>query len=317
MSGSNRRQPVRTARGSVTRPFTYYQRGFNNNTAEEDSAPIPPGFFPAITHFGDAIAALPKEVVKYITLLRETEGKAYQPDLALAELVSQIARLPDPPKAASHSQAAFMAFSLSNSVNGSTSASMVDGHGPTHDAYQIDFDAHSQQPADPHLQSRRKIFELFRGRLGESIGILDEKNMMLSSANEALHRSLGRLDSVMPFIEEEISEEARLGSKTHWALYDIQQLRKVPPSERSKVDRQSASNLLAAATVVQQEADQSRSEARREAVQAKKRTQNAVDSDFDERAVKKSTGSAKVRKAQEMAEAKQAASVQANKRRRV
>jgi len=321
MSGSNRRQPARSARTSVARPANYYQRPYGNapNPAmEEDTAPEPPGFFPGITHFTDGIAALPKEVMRYFTLLRETEGKAFQPDQAIGELVSQIATFPDPPKEMPQQQAAFMAFSMSNSVNPSANVSMIDGHEPSGNAYQSDFDSNRPQPhavVDQHSEARRRTFGTLRERLREMISILDEKNMMLSSANEALSRQLLRLDSAIPVIEEEVSEEARLGSKTHWALYDMQQLRKAAPNERSKVDRQGANSLVAAAAALQ-EADQSRSELRREAVQAKKRTQKTIEADFAEqpsmRKVNGQTSRVDVKNG-----VNSSAATQANKRRKV
>lgn len=322
MSGSNRRQPARTARTSVARPTNYYQRPYGNapNPAmEEDSAPEPPGFFPGITHFTDGIAALPKEVMRYFTLLRETEGKAFQPDQAIGELVSQIATFPDPPKEMPQQQAAFMAFSMSNSVNPSANVSMIDGHEPSGNAYQSDFDSSRPHPhtiVDPHSEARRRTFGTLRERLREMISILDEKNMMLSSANEALSRQLLRLDSAIPVIEEEVSEEARLGSKTHWALYDMQQLRKAAPNERSKVDRQGANSLVAAAAALQEVADQSRSEARREAVQAKKRTQKTIEADFlDQPAMRKVNGQAS--RVDVKNGVNSSAATQANKRRKV
>jgi len=290
-----------------------------NATLEEDSAVAAPGFYPAVTHFTDGVAALPKEVMRYFTLLRETEGKAYQYEQAIGELVSQIGRLPEPVKATSDPRAALMAFSLSNSINGSANVSVVDGHGPTGNAYQSDLE---EPQVDVNFETRRRTFGGLRDRMREIMGVLDEKNMMLNSANETLSRQLLRLDNTMPYIEEEISEEARLGSKTHWALYDIQQMRRVTgTNERNKVDRQNANNLVAAAAVVA-EAELSRSEARREAVQAKKRSQNAADSDFDERVPKKGATAAKVRRVQEVAEMKSTqgtttAAGQASKRRKV
>lgn len=322
MSANNRRQPVRSSRTAAGRAFNYYQRASGNaanTTMEEDSAVTAPGFYPAVTHFTDGVAALPKEVMRYFTLLRETEGKAYQYEQAIGELVSQIGRLPEPAKATSDPRAALMAFSLSNSVNGSANVSVIDGHGPIGNAYQSDLE---EPQVDVNFETRRRTFGGLRDRMREIMGVLDEKNMMLNSANETLSRQLLRLDNTMPYIEEEISEEARLGSKTHWALYDIQQMRRVTgTNERNKVDRQNANNLVAAAAAVA-EAELSRSEARREAVQAKKRTQYAADSDFDERVPKKGAAGAKVRRVQEVAEMKgphgtTAAAGQASKRRKV
>jgi len=39
--------------------------------------PLPHGFYPAITHFTDAIAAVPQEFRRHTSLLKEVDGKAW------------------------------------------------------------------------------------------------------------------------------------------------------------------------------------------------------------------------------------------------
>lgn len=46
--------------------------------AEHAQPPMPPpGFYPAISHFSDAILALPKEVRRHTSLLKEVDAKAW------------------------------------------------------------------------------------------------------------------------------------------------------------------------------------------------------------------------------------------------
>lgn len=337
MSSSNRRQPTRSVRTSTTRPSNYYARpyGFPGapNTAIDNDIPATnvPGFFPAITHFTDGLAALPKEVMRHFTLLRETEGKALGPDQAIAEIVGAIRKLPEPPKQqyALHTQA-YLGFSLNNSVNPSANGSMIDGHLPTpfHQRPELSDSNGLLQFPDPHSENRRTTFHLLRERLREMNNVLDEKNMVLTTANETLAKELARLDNTLPYVEKEISEEARLGSNTHWALPHMKDLRKaagVSTSERSRREIQAANNLAAAAAVVTEtDLAASRSEMRREALQAKRKNHN-VDSDFDDRpGAKKVQTNAKIRKVQETAlpvdnKAAPAAPIpaQPNKRRRI
>ena len=310
---SNRRQPTRSVRTTAARPSNYYARQFSfrgSTSAAVDNgttATVTPGFCPAITHFTDAIAALPKEVMRHFTLLKETEGKAYQPDLALGELVRAIKSMPSPPRQQSQPHAqAFLGMSLANSVNGSVPGSVIDGHAPSHHQAPLEFADNTSQAQliDEQGDARRPPFLQLQMILREMTMIVDEKNMVLSTANETLARQLARLDGTMPYIENEISEETRLGSNTHWALPHMKELRRVnagPSNERTRRDVQAANSLAAAVAVVhERDMVAMRSEARREAMAAKRRNHN-IDSDFDDRPMpKKSHLGNKIRKVQDV-----------------
>ena len=106
---------------------------------------------------------------------------------------------------------------------------------------------------------------------------LDEKNHVMNCAIDGLEKQLERCQSSFPYIEDEISEEARLGSMTHWA-YNTEKPTEKKGMMAGERTRRAANNLA----VAEGDAAAVRSEARREAVAARKgRTQN-VDSDFDE-----------------------------------
>lgn len=111
----------------------------------------------------------------------------------------------------------------------------------------------------------------------------DEKNHVISNANDELSHQLFRLDSIFPHIAGEISEEARLGSLTHWA-YSNRTATKTTGHERPR--REAASHF--AHNLEAEHA--SRSEARREAVLARKQRRNA-DADFDDARGRKGAGS--------------------------
>jgi hypothetical protein len=107
----------------------------------------------------------------------------------------------------------------------------------------------------------------------------DEKNHVISNANEELDRQIIRLDTVFPYIAGEISEEARLGSLTHWA-YSNKSAAKAATNERPRREavahRQDLSHVLHEAEAA------SRSEARRDAVMARKQRRAHVDADYEE-----------------------------------
>lgn len=103
----------------------------------------------------------------------------------------------------------------------------------------------------------------------------DEKNHVISNANDELGRQITRLDTVFPFIAGEVSDESRLGSLTHWAYTNRGTTTKTT-NERPRREAAAAKELAA------QEAESlSRSEARREAVVARKHRRGQAD-DFDD-----------------------------------
>ncbi|KAB8337222.1 hypothetical protein FH972_021524 [Carpinus fangiana] len=238
--------------------------------------------------------------MRHFTLLKETEGKAYQPDLAITELLNKIDELPLPPRHKTSSQLqAFFGMSMNNSVNGSANPSIIDGNIPRSSQQLPD----QLMQLDDHAEQRASLHRNLQMKLREMTMVLDEKNMVLSTANETLSRQLGRLDTTMPYVEAEISEEARLGSNTHWALPHMKDLRRSVGNgtERSRRDIQAAANLAAAAAAMHDnDVAASRSEARREAMLAKRGHRNHnLDSDFDERPVGRKIQSNKARKPQE------------------
>lgn len=115
----------------------------------------------------------------------------------------------------------------------------------------------------------------------------DEKNHVVSNANDELDRQLLRLDTIFPYIAGEISEEARMGSLTHWA-YSNRNTAKPPANERPR--REAAANKELAHALHEAEAA-SRSEARREAVLARRQRRTHADSDMDDTRGRKGQGS--------------------------
>lgn len=277
--------------------------------AENDPpTPSAPGFFPAITHFTDSITALPKEVQRHLTMLNETEGKAHQHDQAITNLVNSIAKLPKPsrPPPVDRSQA-FLYLSLANSAAGSLNGSTVDGFTPQRQQPFLSAGSHNSDPSAVNEQAleRQDTFRHLCERLMHMSGILDEKNMFLSAANDALARELVRLDSSFAHIPEEVSEEARLGSNTHWALPHMKELRRAhggAAPERSKRDIQATNSLAAAAAAIHEgDIAATRSEARREAVLARRNKTHHLDSDMENRTMlRKAATTNKVRKVGEV-----------------
>jgi hypothetical protein len=144
--------------------------------------------------------------------------------------------------------------------------------------------------------AKRQQFQELRLLTSKLLMNLDEKNVVLAEANRILAQQHMRIDSVMPHIHTEISEEARLGSLTHWAYGDNRQKR--PPIGGAPNRRDVAgTNSLAAAASAIHESDiaQARRDAGRETAREKHkgRSKEQVDSDFDDKPKKTHAKTAK------------------------
>ena len=301
---TNRRQSGRQVRTSISRPLNYYARpyGSTGGNVDEPQDDSPPGFFPAIQYFTDAITALPKETMRHFTLMKEVEAKIHGPSQSMTQLSSRIIDMPVPARrSVQPSRQALLSFTANNS-SAATSAnpSVVNGAMPPPPLQQSsDADDHFSQATQidsPLDIARRQDFQNLRAVIHSVLINLDEKNVCLSEANKTLDKQLARVESVIPHVESEISEEARLGSLKHWAYADNRVKHKPAPTnvERARRDVAATNSLAAAAaTVHEDDIAAARVEARRE---AKKRNQQA-DSEFEDRTTKKAQG--KGRKAAE------------------
>ena len=302
----NRRQSGRQIRTSTSRPVNYYARPFGSFSGQVDEPQDdnPPGFFPAIQYFTDAITALPKETMRHFTLMKEVEAKVHGPTQAVTQMAGKIMRMPVPPRRdLQPSRQALLSFTANNS-SAATSAnpSVLNGMIPATANPSSDNDEHTSRALqlDPQLDmARRQDFHNLRMVIQSILINLDEKNVCLAEANRTLGRQLARVEDVIPHVESEISEEARLGNLSHWAYADNKVKNKtVPPTaERARRDVAAANSLAAAAaTVHESDIAAARSEARREA--KKSRAQHA-DSEFEDRSANKKTLPVKSRKAAE------------------
>ncbi len=250
-----------------------------------------PGFYPAITHFTDAITALPKEMIRHYTMLKEVDAKTHGPEALLGQYLNAALK---PPGFLQQQAPRTHANKAEIATHAATSK------GPP-SADHIENETQPNVVDDQANLARRTHFSNMRLALFEMLQTLDEKNHVLNTALDSLDKQMKRCNSSYPHIEDEISEEARYGSMTHWAYTDKSGEKKgMIAGERT---RRAANNAAAAVAAAQQEADGAamRSEARREALAARKHRNHHVDSDFDDgRAMSKNPKSGgKTRKAAE------------------
>ena len=304
----------RTIRPNTTRPTNYYARPFGSlsyaaGAVEQDgpsdaAATTPPGFFPALQYFSDAVTALPREVMRQFTLMKEVEAKIHGPNEQLGEMVDALMEVPVPARKGVHGQneggtqqqqGLMMSLTANNSLMGSASASLVNGvagrlsaqASVTGSVNGEDVMMQQQVEGEEDLERRRRYHEL-RMLTHSLLPNLDEKNVVLAEANRVLALQLARVESVMPHVEDEISEESRLGSMTHWAYSDNRQKKvaAAPAAALSRRDVAATNSLAAAANAIHEtEIAQARREAGREATREryKGRAKEHVDSDFDDK----------------------------------
>lgn len=228
----------------------------------------PPGMYPAITHFADAIAALPREFRRHNSLLKEADAKAWALEESLQEILQQCL---EDTRSTTYEQ-----FVAAQSLTGA-------GEDPSSEVHSVagasldNASLVSVRSADPTSAQSRQQFHNLRQNLMSIMMTMDEKNHVINTANEEVARQIRRMDKIWPHIADEISEEARLGSLKHWAYTDINPVKKpAAPTTRREAAAATLANLGDSEVA-------HRSEARREAILARRqRTGQHVDSDFDE-----------------------------------
>lgn len=272
--GPGRRQPMRTSKASAPWP---------SNEAE-----LPRSETFAINFFADAITALPRELVRHFTLLKEVDAKIFLPEAALEQEVEDALEAPIPEQDISQ----LPPTTASRSGPASLSGSVINDRGSS-----IEWFRHSNDNFP-----RRQQFRSLSVHLQDMLVSLDEKNHVISTAVEALNKQIARLDDCYPMINNEISEEARYGNVKHWAYEE----NRIGRTGAEKTRREAAESTLTAAQQAAAEEIAARSETRKLAVQAKKGKNQLNESDFDDHndarrlePAKKLHGNSKIRKAAE------------------
>ncbi|RAR05389.1 PHD finger domain containing protein [Stemphylium lycopersici] len=266
------RTSTRQGRATV-RPTNYYARTFAGRLAASGMEQTPeasnsaPGFLPALTHFTGAVDAFPKEIIKHFSMFKEVEAKLHDPEHMLKELLDDIAQQP----VATRAEVSTGEHSVAGVENGSSKLENL---------------SREEQAA----MRKRQLFFRLRMLIANMLPTLDEKLVVLQGAKATKDKGLMRMHHSHSQLDGEISDEARYGSLTHWAYADKEEKKKGGQShERQRREVAAANNLAAAAQHVHDvDSIAAKSEARREAMHANKRSRHhQVDSDFDDRPAKK------------------------------
>ncbi|KAL2127417.1 hypothetical protein VTI74DRAFT_10768 [Chaetomium olivicolor] len=282
-AGSNRRaQPVRQTRVNPPRTSSLNRA---NPLAGAHAPEQPINILPGVTHFADAITALPKELVRHFTLLKEVDAKIFAPEAVLFQLLEGALNTPAPDlnrPVNNVSSSARSASAPANAPNGPVG-------GPNPPAPPSEGSASSLY--DPANIPRRTIFRDTALKIQEMLVSLEEKNHVIATANDALQKQLSRIDDIWPHLAAEFSDEAKYGSTTHWAYVENRQA-KANDKQAERSRRDGAAALSAAAQQLAEEAA-ARSSDRKQAMAAKKNSKNQtadVDGDKGQETGKKGPG---------------------------
>ncbi|KAK7977882.1 Chromatin modification-related protein [Apiospora saccharicola] len=284
-SSSRRAQPARQARTNPQRSSASALGAASLAGREAHAHDQPIDIFPAITHFTDAITSLPKDLVRHFTLLKEVDAKIFAPEDTLFQLVDVALKSnPPEPRPTTDNASSVAPGSAPMSAQNSSTGFGTNGSLPPAPSADESYNASLYDPAN---LPRRQLFRHTALKIQEMLVSLEEKNHVISTANEALSKQLSRADDVWPHLESEFSEEAKYGSATHWA-YPENRVNKANAAERSR--RDGAQAITAAAQALAEEAA-ARSDARKQAVAARKgqktqqqqqqQQQHASDADAD------------------------------------
>ncbi|KAI8960844.1 hypothetical protein F5Y11DRAFT_328288 [Daldinia sp. FL1419] len=274
-SSNRRAQPVRQTRANPPRTSSGTARTLagRDSLGGGHSHDQPIEIFPAITYFTDAITSLPKDLVRHFTLLKEVDAKIFAPEETLFQLVSAVLKSSPPePRHTNDASNGIAAASTPMSAQNSSSGFAANGNPRSTD------DNYSSTVFDPSNLPRRQLFHQTALKVQEMLVSLEEKNHVISTANEALSKQLARINDVWPHLEGEFSDEAKWGSTTHWA-YPENRINRANQAERSR--RDGVATITAAAQQIDEHA--ARSDARKQALMAKKGLKSQhQDSDVDD-----------------------------------
>lgn len=272
-TNKSRSQPARQARTNpIRRPGALPSRSAQpgnplpSPSAETDS-------FPALVAFTDALEALPAEIVRNFTLLREVDAKAYHPEDQLRGFINRARELPAGNPGAYDAAIEFL--QKQEELGRVRDECFRLGEPLPQECEFIVENVH--EVAGQYPETRRSRLQQVRMKVADLLPTMDEKIHVISTTCETLQKHLERLEDSFRGIQQEIPELHRLGNLEHWAYKPI------PPrgtlAARAAAERAALAQAAAAAQASNSERDaemMSRQE-RREAMAAKRALHNDED----------------------------------------
>jgi hypothetical protein len=215
-----RRQPIRQAR-TARKPVP---KTATNGTETSAQHHAPAKFYPALAAFTDAVDALPSEIIRHFTLLREVDAKACLPEAKLRNLIDVAERLPAP----EDSYAFDAAMESLKSLVGlrqrrDTDPMFARNAAQTALLAELEkLEAADTTPPEGNTvlgsaETRRARYHQIRAQISDLILTQDEKIHVITTAVEALQKHLARVEHAFAYVEVEIPAIYRQGNPQHWA----------------------------------------------------------------------------------------------------
>ncbi|CAI4211574.1 unnamed protein product [Parascedosporium putredinis] len=176
--------------------------------------------FPGLTHFTDAISALPKELVRHFTLLKEVDAKISTPEDQLRDLITACLGSPYPSQ-----NSAGSGILLNNALR---PVPVSD------DAYHAAVFGQGNMP-------RRQLFHETASHINNMLIALDEKNHVINTANE--NERTNRRDGPSAAAQQAAEEAAARSESRKQAVQAKKNQRNQcrqwhePPPKRRKVEK--------------------------------------------------------------------------------
>ena len=219
-ASSARRQPTRQVRAPRKPAASKLANG-----AESSAHHHPPAkFYPALTAFTDAVDALPSEIIRHFTLLREVDAKACLPEANLRALIDATERLPAPEDPYEF-DAAMEALKQIDDLRRRRDLNQNFATTQPQAALLADLERlEAAEAANPNPQivmgapeTRRARCHQIRAQITDLLVTQDEKIHVITTAVDALQKHLSRVENAFAFVEIEIPSIYRLGNPEHWA----------------------------------------------------------------------------------------------------
>ncbi|KAI5858910.1 hypothetical protein BZA05DRAFT_382754 [Tricharina praecox] len=218
----SRRQPLRQAR-SARKPAP---KPVINGIESSGQHHPPANFYPALAAFTDAVDALPSEIIRHFTLLREVDAKACLPEANLRLLIDAAERLDTPGDPYEFDEA----MEALKQLNELRQRRDNDQGGLAADPPSVALLAELEKLEAAETaataagttilgtaETRRARCHQIRGQIADLLITQDEKIHVITTAVDALNKHLGRVEHAFAYVEKEIPSLYRKGNPEHWA----------------------------------------------------------------------------------------------------
>ena len=250
------------------------------NSAPPQQQSLNQRFYPALASFTDSIDALPAEIIRNFTLLREVDAKACHPEEQLRRYISVVRSLP-PPNDPSEPDPALEFLRRQEELKRRREEALMNGENPP---LETDIE-NSGDTVEQYPETRRSRLQQIRMVLQDLLPMLDEKIHVITGTAETLNKHNLRVDQAYAYVQSEIPEIYRTGNPEHWGY------KPNPPkgaSARAAAERaavqaaiQAANQAAAEDARIDYAGSNSRTESRREALARRHAAQTASHDDED------------------------------------